>query len=118
VTGRSLVQSSLTECDVSVCMCVYVPLCGITCNNNPVHLQLVGRIGQTKKERKKDYKLCGCYVTLLYSNLLLQGLMGINLIHLSYFIFVKQKKTIRVSELSEKKLRIKVLGDNGGVGKD
>jgi hypothetical protein len=38
--GRSLVQRSPTEC---VCVCVSLSV--IRCNNNPLHLQWVGRIG-------------------------------------------------------------------------
>ena len=37
---------------VYVCVCVCVSLNVISCNHNPLHLQLVGRRGQTKKERK------------------------------------------------------------------
>jgi hypothetical protein len=43
---RSLVQRSLTE---SVCVCVSLSM--IRCNNNPLHLQLLGRRGQTKIEK-------------------------------------------------------------------
>ena len=43
-TGGSLVQRSPTECGVCVSLSV------IRCNNNPLHLQWVGRRGQTKKE--------------------------------------------------------------------
>ena len=35
-------------------MCVSLSV--IRCNNNPLHLQWVGRRGQTKKERKKEKK--------------------------------------------------------------
>jgi len=38
-SGRSLVQTSPTEC-----------VCVISCNNNPLRLQWVDRTGQTKKE--------------------------------------------------------------------
>ena len=48
-TGRSLVQGSPTEC-------VCVLLSATRCNNNPRHLQWVGRRGHTKKERKKERK--------------------------------------------------------------
>jgi hypothetical protein len=44
-TGRSLIQSSPTEC-------VCVSLSVIKCKNNPLHLQWVRRRGQTKKEKK------------------------------------------------------------------
>jgi hypothetical protein len=46
-TGRSLVQRNPIEC---VCVCVSLNV--IKRNNNPVHLQSVGRRGQTKKERR------------------------------------------------------------------
>ena len=48
-TGRSFVQRGPT-----MCVCVCVCLCAIRCNNDPLHLQWVGRRDQTKKERKKE----------------------------------------------------------------
>jgi len=50
----SPVQGSPTEC-MFVCVCVCVSLSVIRCNNNPLHVQLVSRRGQTKKERKVIY---------------------------------------------------------------
>ena len=46
-TGRFLIQSSPTEC---------VRVIVIRCNNNPLHLQGVGRRDQTKEERKEGRK--------------------------------------------------------------
>jgi hypothetical protein len=46
-TGRSLVQRSPTE---RVCVSLSV----IRCNNNPLHLQWLGRRDQTKKGRKEE----------------------------------------------------------------
>jgi hypothetical protein len=45
-TGRSLVQRSPTECDVSLSVS--------KCNSNPLYLQWVGRRCQTKKGRTSD----------------------------------------------------------------
>jgi hypothetical protein len=38
----------------------------ISCNNNPLHLQWVGRVGQTKKERKKKENASKRYFVLLH----------------------------------------------------
>ena len=56
VMGRSHIQGNPTaraRVCVFVCVCACVSLILIKCNNNPLHLQWVGRRGQTKKERKK-----------------------------------------------------------------
>jgi hypothetical protein len=52
--GRSLVQSSPTE---------YVALSVIRCNNNPLHLQWVGKRRQTKKEYLSEKKNSWTYLT-------------------------------------------------------
>jgi len=46
-SGWSLVQRSPTECGVCVSLSV------VKCKNNPLHLQPVGKRGQTEDERKK-----------------------------------------------------------------
>ena len=50
-TGRSLVQGSPTEC-----VCVHV--CVIRLNNNPVHVQWVGRKGRTKRNQITTITYC------------------------------------------------------------
>ena len=45
-----------------MCVCVRASLNVIRCNSSPLHLQRVGKRGQTKKERKKERKK----VKLLY----------------------------------------------------
>jgi hypothetical protein len=48
---RSLVKRSRTEyVYVCVCVCVCVSLRVVRCDRNLLHLQSVGRIGQTEKE--------------------------------------------------------------------
>jgi len=51
--GRSDVRMSST---VHVRVCVCVPLGVVRCNNNLLHLQRVGRRGQTKKKEIKNIK--------------------------------------------------------------
>jgi len=53
-TGRSFVQGTSTEC-----------MCVITCNNNLLHLKLLCRTDQAKKEMKKVYHAC-CTKTGLF----------------------------------------------------
>jgi hypothetical protein len=49
------VSVCVCEC-VCVCVCLCASPCVIRHNNNPVHLQRVGRRGQSKKKRKKKEK--------------------------------------------------------------
>jgi hypothetical protein len=63
-TDRSLVQRSPTDRPRDcVCVCVGggMVLSAIICNSKPLHLQRVGRRGQTKNERKNNFQgLCLC----------------------------------------------------------
>jgi hypothetical protein len=55
-SGRGLCEATIPrpeECyRLCVCVCVCVCLSVIRCNNNPLHLQWVGRRGQTKKKER------------------------------------------------------------------
>jgi len=59
-TGRSLVQAGPTEC---VCVCVFVSLSVIRCNNYPLYPQWAGRRGQDKKESVWLTNKYGCWCT-------------------------------------------------------
>ena len=58
-TGRSLVQRSPTNC-------VYVSLCAVSCNSNPLHLQGVCTRGQTKKENVIEMIIEGLCLSVDY----------------------------------------------------
>ena len=58
LSGRGLCDEPIPRPSVNVCVCVCVcvraSLNAIRCNNIPLHLQRLGRRGQTKKERRKS----------------------------------------------------------------
>ena len=59
LSGRRLRDGPITHPEESYRVCLCVSLSVIRCNNNPRHLQWVGRRGQTKKGGKKEPKRTG-----------------------------------------------------------